>query len=882
MFSRREFLILGAGAGALAIVPGTMRGARVDALPLPGSATGLDPGAIPKYVTPLPFPGAMAKSAVLPDGIDYYEIGVRQLQQQILPAGLPTTTVWGYGSLVDQQFRAISNTIEATADVPVRVKWINQLVDAQGRYLPHLLPVDPTLHWANPAGPIDSRVAYTSKPDLYRGPVPMVTHVHGAHTGPESDGYAEAWWLPAANNLAGYVTKGSKYDQYDRANTTPGSAVFQYPNTQRAGAIWYHDHTLGITRLNVYAGPAGFWMIRGGADDLPAGVLPAGPYEVPVVVQDRCFNADGSLWYPDTRAFFDGYTGPELDYVGNGVPPYWVPEFFGNTMMINGVTWPHLDAEARRYRFRFLNGCGARFLRLKVVADDPSTLPADALPFPQAAAVPLSVIGTDGGFLPAVAEVGELLMGPAERFDVVIDFTGMEGHTFYIVNEGPDEPFGGGEGGNDYDIADALSTRQVMRITVGPRVGPDTSVPASQLRLPGPAPLPPADRTRRVSLNELATTFVDAGGNVVFDGPMAAMLGTVDPITNMGMPMPWMDAPTETPLLGATEEWEICNFTMDAHPIHVHLVEFEVTGRAVMDQTTDGTGAVVCQLPVGGATYRAPEGWESGVKDTVIAYPGEITRLKARFDLPGLYQWHCHIAEHEDNEMMRPMAVESNPAVPLGELVQSALAAFGKGSIALSGCIVDGLISAGPSRGLATKGTNSLGGVRLHTGTKPSRSRGTVVVNGITFGDQSALATLAATASAVAASLPGTAAAAITTSRTIQATGRTVVNLPSIQLSGPTKVLTLSGGPTDEFVINVAGGISLANRASIRLVGVLPSQVTFNMTGRRRELAITGGSSAAGTFLDVTGPVRIAGSTVIGSIIAGGEVQISSSTVARV
>ena len=224
----------------------------------------------------------------------------------------------------------------------MRVKWINDLVDpATGNYLPHLLPVDPTLHWANPAGGMagrDTRPTFTETPAPYTGPVPMVTHVHGAvGVGDESDGYAEAWYLPAAANIpAGYATEGTWYNFLAGKAATafaatwgPGHATFQYPNDNRASTIWYHDHTFGMTRLNVYAGPAGFYIIRGGPDDvvldsttgLPA-VLP-GPapkendkfppnktyYEIPIAIQDRAFNADGSLFYPDAREFFDGIVG---------------------------------------------------------------------------------------------------------------------------------------------------------------------------------------------------------------------------------------------------------------------------------------------------------------------------------------------------------------------------------------------------------------------------------------------------------------------------------------------------------------------------------------------------------------------------------------------
>jgi len=213
---------------------------------------------------------------------DTYEISVRQLEQQILPAGMPKTRVWGYGAVKSGipngllLHNAPSLTIEAGWNRPVRVKWINELVDGAGNYLPHLLPVDPTLHWANPPGGVDGRDArpsFSSTPGLYTGPVPIVTHVHGAvGVGDESDGYAEAWYLPAAGNIpAGYATTGTWHDFFAvkaqaQLGTTWGTgfAVFHYPNQNRASTLWYHDHTLGMTRLNVYAGPAGFYIVRGG------------------------------------------------------------------------------------------------------------------------------------------------------------------------------------------------------------------------------------------------------------------------------------------------------------------------------------------------------------------------------------------------------------------------------------------------------------------------------------------------------------------------------------------------------------------------------------------------------------------------------------------
>jgi FtsP/CotA-like multicopper oxidase with cupredoxin domain len=627
---------------------------------LPGGT--LDPATIPKYVDPLVIPPAMPPTATT-KRLDFYEIAVRQFQQQILPTGMPMTTVWSYGSVTfPSTFNYPAFTIEAKVEKAVRVKWINGLVDASGNYLPHLLPVDQTLHWANPPGGTEGRDGLSTDPTPYTGPVPMIAHLHGGHSNEDSDGFPEAWFLPAANDIpSGYATVGSYYDRF-RAQAErrihqkwdPGTAVFQYENDQPAATLWYHDHTLGMTRTNVYAGPAGFYLLRGGPTDAVGGVLP-GPapkvgdpagtryFEIPIAIQDRSFNADGSLFYPDSRTFFDGFTGPFIPDTTLGgaisdISPIWNPEFFGNTMVVNGKTWPFLEVEARRYRFRFLNGSQSRFLILTTDL-----------------AVPMWQIGADGGFLPAPELRAEILLGPAERSDTIVDFTNVPVNTTVtLVNLGPDEPFGGGVPGVDFPISDPNTTGQVMQFRVVAATG-DPSTPAGELVLPAPAPLPAATNVRQVSLNELdsATVCVNptlrelscaVPGALPF-GPQSATLGTVmfDAATGtwMGMPMMWTEPISENPALGATETWEIFNFTVDAHPIHIHEVQFQIVNREVI-----GSGAP-----------RGPDPGESGRKDTVIAYPGEITRVRATYDQAGLFVWHCHILEHEDNEMMRPYRI---------------------------------------------------------------------------------------------------------------------------------------------------------------------------------------------------------------------------------
>jgi bilirubin oxidase len=706
-------LALGAILSVLAIL--AVVAAPAQAAPLPGGS--LDPLTIPKYKEPLVIPPAMPRSQVLTSGgrpIDYYEIAVKQFEQYILPTGwsktngIDPTTVWSYASMTDPRPVAEGGTlnypaltIEARRDRAVRVKWINGLVDAQGRSLPHLFAVDQTLHWANPPGGPGGTDTHGMDGTPYTGPVPIVTHVHGAHATEDSDGFPEAWYLPAASDIpAGYATQGRFYQQFKaeaEARTgqawEPGTAVFQYANDQRPATLWYHDHTLGMTRLNVYAGPAGFYLIRSGKDAVakrlprPAprrGDRPGTRYhEIPIAIQDRSFDSDGSLFYPDNRAFFEGLNVPGLpqQFPGAGelriplqpdaalddqmsdISPQWNPEFFGNTMVVNGKTWPYLKVEQRRYRFRLLNGTESRFLLLRM---------SNGMPFVQ--------IGSEGGYLPRPVRLRQLLIAPAERADVIVDFSTVPRGTKIILrNLGPDEPFGGGQPGDEFERSDPRTTGQVMQFRVRAASGPDTSARPDKVRLPAVRRLPVADNVRDVSLNELVSSTVKASEdeqhNVVLDpsgepfGPREAALGTW---SAQGGPQPklWMDGVTENPAVGAVEAWNIRNFTMDAHPIHIHLVQFQVVKRVVTDPMMSPHGMNGDDMVKPGTVLR-PERWESGWKDTVVVYPGELTRVKARFDTAGLFVWHCHILEHEDNEMMRPYRVGPAPLAALTTQPQS-------------------------------------------------------------------------------------------------------------------------------------------------------------------------------------------------------------------
>jgi len=709
----------------------------------------LDPLTIPKYVTPLVIPPVLFDDGGAPMSA---EVSLRQINQQVLPAGFPATPLWAYGDPANPAtFNNPGFTIEVTKDTMTTVKWVNELVDANDDYLPHIIQdangvpiVDQTLHWAAPNQDCLDGIPRTdcrgASADPYTGPIPMVMHVHGAHVGPGSDGYPEAWWLPAANDIpAGYATNGTFFESANGADTAnaigKGYALDMYPNDQPTTTLWYHDHSLGMTRLNVYAAGAGFWMIRDALDGetgLLAGVLP-GPApkaadsaaalntvgdpvrsavrEIPIAIQPKSFNADGTQYYPADRAFFEGLgTGgifadntdvniPFLPQSSSDIAPVWNPEAFFNTMVVNGSTWPQLDVAPEQYRLRFVNASDSRFLNLSMFLVNGKGEKLREIPFYQ--------IGSDQGLLPSVVRIetgfattlpGDgtdvntksrdcllpngkprkncvpavpgtfaeqaLLMGPAERPDVIVDFSSFSnGDQVIMFNTGPDAPFGGFP-----DVpADPATTGQVMKFVVNNALatpGGDPSTPAPSLVLDtnpgGVAKLGPPDNIQDLALLEeesalLCVTIDAVTGRIDLDpdsvpptcdsvlgsvpfGPKAAVLGVAG--SAGGEVQLWDDPIAQNPALGAIETWELWNWSADAHPIHLHLVKFEVVNREI----------------IGGAV-RPPEPWEAGWKDTVIGYPGEVTRVKALFDVPGLYVWHCHILSHEDNEMMVPYCV---------------------------------------------------------------------------------------------------------------------------------------------------------------------------------------------------------------------------------
>jgi len=510
------------------------------------------------------------------------EIPVSEFTQK-LHSQLPPTRVWGYARSFP------GPTIDAVRGTATRIAWRNRL---RAQQLLALLPVDQTLHWADPLGGM-----HKLPRDRYRGPVPIVTHLHGAETDPASDGHPDAWYTPD------YEAKGPGWVR----------EWSEYPNRQPAATLWYHDHCLGITRLTTYAGLAGFYLLRDPELERSYG-LPSAEFERELVIQDRSFDSNGQLRYAQRG-------------VDPAAHPFWVPEFFGDTLLVNGRVWPYMNVEPRRYRLRVLNGSGARFYRLSL---------SGGRPFMQ--------IGTDGGYLPAPVWVQQLVLAPAERADLIVDFAGMAvGSAMVMQNDAP-TPFPEG------DRPDPRTTGRIMQF----RVVALTSADASRVpeKLDDIAMLGKPARTRTLTLDE----------HMGHKGPLAALLDGKR----------WTDPVSETPALGETEIWEFANLTADAHPIHLHLVQFQVLGRQAFradeyEELKRPERGPLEPFLVG--PVKPPDPNERGWKDTVRTNPGEVTRILVRFAPmnggeysfdataePG-YVWHCHILEHEDNEMMRPYAI---------------------------------------------------------------------------------------------------------------------------------------------------------------------------------------------------------------------------------
>lgn len=648
-----------------------------------------------KFITPLRKPGSAEMPFAQKDagwpGVDHYTIDMGQFEDQLHPQLPGRTRLWGYGqghaAGSSNWTRHLGGIIVATRGVPVQVTFRNWL------------PPQPIL-------PID-----TSIPGADGAANRATVHLHGGKTPWVSDGVPYAWWDPLGNHGESFVPMTNL-----NPNLKANEAELYYPNAQSARMMWYHDHALGTTRLNAYAGLASAYILT---DDYETSLTSA-PTNLPgpkadrtnyLVFQDKIFvpanhaSSDptwaqvvpntkaGDLWYPHE---YDPARW-ELDSDEEQALPTTsvVPEAFGDTLLVNGTVYPYLEVQPREYRFRMLNACNARFLNPRLVYATGTTAPASTEPNPNIAGPALIQIGTEGGFLPEPVVLNgsnapgkRLLLGPAERADVVVDFRNVTpGSVLILYNDAP-APFPMGDARYDFDPKNPKTpaaapgygpnTRTLLQIRVMPRVGPSDppialparftpTDPFSIPQTPGvAAPNPPNINVRYLTLSE---DFDEHGRLIQFLGTNELVNG------DFGRAY---DAPTtEIIAAGATEIWEIANLTGDTHPIHFHLVNVQVLSRQRFNSGIVQRGHSAKFTPGPHATYLgrplAPDANELGWKETVRMNPGEVTRVMMKFELPAVpftvpnsprnngtgaeYVWHCHILEHEEHDMMRPFTV---------------------------------------------------------------------------------------------------------------------------------------------------------------------------------------------------------------------------------
>jgi spore coat protein A len=635
MVSRRGFLKSSVALGAASLAaPAALFSQKAIAQAVTAA---LNAKQVPQFVQVLPNP--LDPSFIFqPDtaGGSSYTLQISEFSQQLgltSAQGTPlSTTLWGYGNAA-QAGTFPGRTFEVQQGQKITVTYVNKLLDALGNPLPNRMPVDTTLDWANP-GAVGGIT-----------PVPAVAHLHGGDSQYLSDGLPDAWGTPFVGQENGTTILAP---QSGRLFATP----YTYDNTQEAGTLWYHDHALGITRTNVYMGLAGFYILRDANENSlrASNVLPSHPYEVPVLIQDRMFTADGNLFYPSTAQ-------------GNLPNPTHLPEFFGDVVLVNGKTWPKLDVEPRKYRLRMLNGSDSRFydMRFEIFPKDAQVVPGGGTP------VPVLVIGTELGLLnsPALPELtgrpglpatpGVLAIGPGERFDVIVDFSAVAAGSRVIITNTARSPY------PDAAVPAQALTDRLMAFDVASPLSAtrDATVGLGTNLRPLSGPLPAID-TRRVPVRRI---LLFEGTDAL--GRLQTMLGPVDAdrVTGQVGTLTFKDPITERPRKNSTEIWEFYNTTVDAHPIHMHLVDFRILDRQTFTGTltpkvnTDGSnGAILTNIVKTGAALPVST-WESGKKDTAKMFPGEVIRVLVSFKRKGEYVYHCHILSHEDHEMMRPYEV---------------------------------------------------------------------------------------------------------------------------------------------------------------------------------------------------------------------------------
>ena len=613
----------------------------------------LDPTTIPKFVNqltkpPVHVPVGTRREPETGKNLPLYEVTTKAIRQQLLPPAFPTTKVYAYGGLVNfsesgqtpdiqTAFTFPGPTFEAVRNQRIFVHYRNELDDEL------IFPNDPTIMGANVNNaPIPNPPFKPFPPgyEQFQEPIPTVAHLHGGVTPSASDGFPESWFTQDERK------KGPTFT----------TSTFEYFNAQLATTLWYHDHTLGMTRLLVAAGLEGTYLLRD-RNDAIAPLLPSGKFEIPLMLHDRAFNTDGSIHFTQV--------GDNPD-----IHPYWDPEYFGDTILVNGKVWPNLKVERRQYRFRIVNGSNARFYNLKL---------SNGMSFIQ--------IGGDGSYLPSPVTLTEALISPSERADILIDFSNLPAGTKIILRNTANQPFPNG------DPIDPNTTGKVMRFEVlnTPAVHPNP-LPAKLINIPTLIETEGIGNPKLFTMNEQES---DVGE------PVAVLIDGQHFDSDI----------TEIPRVATTEAWYFQNLTEDAHPMHIHLVEFQLENRQNIDvdrfkaywESLNGS-----TLPLNHPTVRAnvedavfdpatgtthdfltgpeepPSPRESGWKDTFVGPPGKVTRVLIRFApqysreanlVPGInpfpfdptagpgYVWHCHILDHEDNDMMRPMKITTMQAV---------------------------------------------------------------------------------------------------------------------------------------------------------------------------------------------------------------------------
>jgi spore coat protein A len=432
-------------------------------------------------------------------------------------------------------------TLEVKANEEISVIWQNKL------HQQHLFSIDHRIHGAG-----------KDVPD-----VRSVIHVHGAKTYDIYDGYPENWLLP-----------GDK-------------VLYKYPNEQEPATLWYHDHAIGITRLNIYAGLAGFYLIKDDARDQKFG-FPTGKKDIPLLIQDKQFDNFGQIIYPGT----------------------FEPEFYGDYNVVNGKIWPFYEVEPTLYRFRLLNASNARFYNLSL----------GGLPFYQ--------IATEQGLLQNYTTLKHLLLAPAERVEVVVDFSKLEGEHIKLINDAA-APYPDGE-------KPAKNFSQVMQFKVKKGKAKKSIMLSSE---------------NIGNVDDLIKTDVKITRSFTLNNK-------IDEVTKLEMHLidnkMWDDPDVVQVKLNDVESWRFINLTEDSHPMHLHLVKFIIMERRPFDvEHYEKTKEIKFTGPT-----KLPEEYEKGFKDMVVANPGEVTTIKVKFEgYRGRFVWHCHMLEHEDFEMMLPYDV---------------------------------------------------------------------------------------------------------------------------------------------------------------------------------------------------------------------------------